>query len=202
MDRPELHAIEVGMTRRSAALSVVAAGCLSMSTATAQTPAVPENAQPNDASLSHSALKATTFKVGTALSNLSILSYAVGGGVGGAAYTAFITGTSWAIYTANDYLWDRYSPMKQGTTQPFDAAADVWRNTGKYLTYKPVIATVKLATLYLYTGSPAVALIFGTASIVANTGVFYANNMGWDYYDWYAATTPTVPAEVKPSPVR
>jgi uncharacterized membrane protein len=42
--------------------------------------------------------------------------------------------------------------------------------------------------LYAYTGSLAVTTIFGTASILTNTVVFYANNMAWDLYDWYAGS--------------
>ena len=67
------------------------------------------------ASLTHSALKATTFKSGSTATNLALLSYAAGGVVGGAALTVFMLGSSWVIYTANDYIWDSYSPppMKQ-----------------------------------------------------------------------------------------
>jgi hypothetical protein len=32
----------------------------------------------------------------------------------------------------------------------------VWRNTAKFLTYKPVVASLKLASLYVYTGSAAI----------------------------------------------
>ncbi len=144
------------------------------------------------ASLSHSALKATTFKAGTVMTNIAVLSYATGGLAGGAALTAFITASAWTLYTANDYLWDTYSPPPE--KQEFDARADAWRNTEKYLTYKPVIASIKLGSLYLYTGSAAVVAVFGTASILTNTVVFYANNMAWDWYDWYSAAPPAAPA--------
>ena len=40
--------------------------------------------------------------------------------------------------------------------EAFDAGADVWRNTAKFLTYKPVVASLKLASLYVYTGSAAI----------------------------------------------
>jgi uncharacterized membrane protein len=155
---------------------------------------LPGAAPANNASLTHSALKATTFKVGSTGANLAILSYAAGGIVGGAALTTFMLGTSWVLYTANDYLWDSYAPppTKQTEQQAFDATADVWRNTGKFATYKPVIASIKLAALYAYTGSAGVTAVFGTASIFTNTVMFYANNTAWDVYDWYA--TPPVPA--------
>ena len=35
--------------------------------------------------------------------------------------------------------------------------------------------------------------VFGTASVLTNTAVFYANNMAWDWYNWYS-TAPTVAA--------
>lgn len=179
------------MAMRAALLAACVAGCASIAPALAQS--VPVPAAASEASLSHSAMKATTFKLGTIVTNLSILSVAAGGLVGGAALTAFMTVTSWAIYTANDYAWDTYSPppAKQDASQSFDAGSDVWRNTGKYLTYKPVIASIKLASLYVYTGSPAIMLVFGTASVLTNTAVFYANNVAWDYYDWYAAPAAT-----------
>jgi hypothetical protein len=39
-------------------------------------------------------------------------------------------------------------------------------------------------------------LTLGTLTTVANTGVFYANNMGWDLYEWW--TTPVFPAPAAP----
>jgi len=101
-------------------------------------------------------------------------------------------GASWVVYTTNDYMWDSYAPptTKQSQDEAFDATADVWRNTGKYLTFKPVVASLKLASLYLWTGSAAIAATFGTAAIMTNTVVFYVNNVAWDWYDWYSAPAP------------
>jgi uncharacterized membrane protein len=189
--RPD--AIGGHMARRRISLMITVAGGLAINPAMAQS-TMPSAAQSEAASLSHSALKATTFKVGTAVVNLTLLSYAAGGLAGGAALTTFVTAGSWAIFTVNDYLWDSYAPapVKQNTAQSFDATSDVWRNTGKYLTYKPVVVSMKLAALYLYTGSASVALVFGTASAAVNTAVFYGNNMAWDYYDWYLAAPAAV----------
>jgi uncharacterized membrane protein len=162
---------------------------------------VPSAAAPTgSASLSHSALKATTFKAGTTGVNLAILSYATGTLAGGVVLSGFVLGASWVLYTANDYIWDSYSPppVKQAASESFDATADVWRNTGKFLTYKPIIATIKLASIYAYTGSAAVAGIFGTATVVTNTAVFYANNMAWDFYDWYAGAPANVVVAKQP----
>lgn len=145
-----------------------------------------------NASLAHSAMKATTFKAGSTVTNLVVLSYATGGVGGGIVLSAFMLGASWVVYTANDYMWDSYAPpaQKQSQDQAFDAKAEMWRNTGKYLTFKPVVATLKLASLYVWTGSAAIAATFGTAAIVTNTVVFYVNNMAWDWYDWYSAPAP------------
>jgi uncharacterized membrane protein len=179
-------------------LAGVTAGLLLATPALAQTaPDVHGATSGESASLTHSAMKATTFKIGSTITNVAVLSYAAGDLAAGTGLAAFFLGASWLLYTTNDYLWDTYSPppVKQTQDQAFDATADVWRNTGKFFTYKPVIASVKLATLYAYTGSGVVAGVFGTATVLINTGVFYANNMAWDWYDWYSrAPQPVVTA--------
>jgi len=148
--------------------------------------AVVATAAPQDASLAHSAMKATTYKVGTTAVNYAIFSYAAGGAVGGALLAGIALGASWTLYTVNDYLWDRYNPppVKQTAGQAFDPRVDGWRNTKKFLTYKPAIAAVKYATVYVYTRSVMTTLVAGSATILANTAVFYINNFAWDYYDW------------------
>jgi uncharacterized membrane protein len=183
------------MTVRYAPLVIVLAW-LAASPALAQSEAASGAAPANGASLTHSALKATTFKVGSTATNIAVLSYAAGGIAGGAVLTTFMLASSWALYTANDYLWDSYAPpaTKQSESEEFDAGADVWRNTGKFLTYKPVIASIKLGALYVYTGSAAIAATFGTASILTNTAVFYVNNVAWDLYDWYAVAPAAAPS--------
>ena len=178
--------------------AAILAACLSLSPALAQTASTQgiagqitqaEMAPSGDASLKHSAFKATTFKVGTTLTNLTLLTYATGGVVGGLALTTFITASSWLLYTANDYAWDKYDPPapKLGAGESFNAGGEMWRNTKKFLTFKPVIGSLKLASLYVWTGSVATAAVFGTATIVTNTAVFFVNNMAWDFYDWYVA---------------
>ena len=141
------------------------------------------------ASLQHSALKATTYKAGTTLVNFAVLSAAAGGASGGAALAAIALGASWTLYTVNDYLWDRFDPPppKQQADEAFRPGEDAWRNTKKFMTYKPAIAAFKYATVYAYTGSITAALVYGSATVLANTGVFYANNVAWDLYDWYTA---------------
>jgi uncharacterized membrane protein len=152
------------------------------------------------ASLEHSALKATTFKAGSTAVNFAIFTYATGGVVGGATVALAALGASWTLYTANDYLWDRFSPPPpRSADAAFDTPADVWRNTKKFMTYKPVIAAFKYATVYVYTGSAATTAVAGTAAILVNAVVFYANNIGWDYYEWWY-TRPAPPLRPSPGP--
>jgi hypothetical protein len=88
-------------------------------------PRTVEAAPPRDASLGHSALKATTFKIGTTAVNFAIFSYAAGGMTAGATLSLVVLGASWTLYTVNDYLWDRYDPpSKPDAGTAFDAPAD------------------------------------------------------------------------------
>jgi uncharacterized membrane protein len=170
------------------------AGCLLAALVAA--PAAAQQEAPGDASMLHSAAKATTFKAGTVAVNLAVFSAATGGIFGGAVLTAFNLGKSWMIYAANDYLWDSYSPdaSNRDGGQAFDSGASLWRTTEKFLTYKPVGTAVKFLSLYVYTGSAAIALSYGTASAVANTAVFYVNDYAWDLYEWaQSAPRPDLP---------
>ena len=119
--------------------------------------------------------------------NMVVFSAGTGSVVGGTLLTVFNVSKSWGLFTANDYLWDRYFPTdaNKDSGKSFDAKASFWRNTGKFLTYKPVDTAIKFASIFLYTGSASVMLVYGTASSVLNTGVFYANDLAWDYYDWW-----------------
>src|SRR5579883_3271623 len=148
---------------------------------------IARGAEPSDASLSHAAAKATTFKLGAFLVNMAVFSAGTGSVVGGTVLTVFNVSKSWGLFAANDYLWDRWFPTEanKDSGKSFDAKQSFWRNTGKFLTYKPVDTAIKFASIYLYTGSTGVMLVYGTASSVLNTGVFYANNMAWDMYDWW-----------------
>src|SRR5690242_11241479 len=76
----------------------------------AGTAAPPSGDRGGDASLTHSAAKATTFKIATVLTNMAIFSLGTGSPVGGAVLTAFNVAKSWGLFTANDYLWDTWFP--------------------------------------------------------------------------------------------
>jgi len=160
-------------------------------------PAAPADSQPEGgASLLLSASKATTYKIGTALTNMLVFSAGTGV-VGGTVLTAFTTAQTWLIYTANDYFWDKYSPRQARSGETFDVGESTWRSTEKFLTAKPLIVAIKLASIYAWTGSVATMLVAGTVSTVATTAVFYANNMGWDFYEW--SQRPVVPAPAIPA---
>jgi uncharacterized membrane protein len=185
------------MNPRRSLLVACLAGILSVGAAMAQT--TPPAAQAGSASLTHSAVKATTLKIATSVTNFVVLSAATGGVVGGTVLTVFSAVSAWLIYTGNDYLWDTYEPppVRQTTGESFDTTGDVWRNTLKYLTFKPMVLAVKWSSILVYTGSVTTMLVFGTASSVTNAAVFYANNVAWDFYDWYAST-PQQPAVARP----
>jgi uncharacterized membrane protein len=146
-------------------------------------------------------MRATTFKIGTAMINLGVLSYAVESVVAGGVLTGAISAISWTIYTGNDYFWDTYlpTPAKTAENQSFDASAQTWRASVKYFTYKPLAMTPKFAMLYLYTGSVATMATYGTAISVADAGWFFANDLAWSWYDW--ATDPGTPQTPKQEPV-
>lgn len=145
------------------------------------------------AKMSRSARKATTYKMGTVLINASALSYALGP-VGGGVVTAVTAVTSWSIYTANDYFWDKaYPPTPAAAGQGFDAKAEAWRTTLKYLTFKPLVLTDKCLWLYLWTGSSQTMLTWGMGIGASLTVWFYANNMAWDLYEWYGSDEPDAP---------
>jgi uncharacterized membrane protein len=141
------------------------------------------------ASVTHSALKATTFKVGAFLVNMAVFSAGTGSLVGGTVLTVFNVSKSWALFTANDYLWDKYDPSNENTNsaKSFNPKQSFWRTTLKFMTYKPVDTAIKFASLYLWTGSASVMLIYGSTSAILNTGVFYVNNVAWDAFDWWTS---------------
>jgi uncharacterized membrane protein len=152
-------------------------------------------ASPSDVSMSHSALKAATFKVGTIVTNLGLLSAATGGVVAGTVLTAIDTAASMVVYTANDYLWDSYDPppVKQAVDQSLDKADEAWRTTRKFLTFKPAVIAISWGLIYAYTGSATTMMVFGTASTLTKSALFYINNFAWDAYDWRTAKPVAAP---------
>jgi hypothetical protein len=161
----------------------------------------PAAAEATGASLSHSAMKAITYKLATTTVNLTIYSVAAGSMVAGTALTVFGAAASLAVFTGNDYLWANHlpPPPKPDDGQGFDVTESAWRTTEKFLTYKAAtlwIKVIKAASLYAYTGSAAATLAAVSVATALNAGVFFANNLAWDYVD--SLTTP--PAAAPPPP--
>jgi len=165
--------------------------------------AQPAPAAAPTASVSHSAANGITLKIGSALKKILIFSAGTGSVAAGGALTVITTASSYAIYVANEYLWDHYAPPANATAASFDASSSFWRNTKKYLTLKPVGMAATWSLIYAYTGSWTTTLTMGSASSLAGPLVFYANNMAWDWYDWYSgAAKATAPASPAPAQQR
>jgi len=146
-------------------------------------------------SLAHSGVKQITYEIGNTLNNFAILTFGVGDLGGGLLLTVFNTMQSWTVYTTNDYIWEKlypWQPSKDGTGS-FDVQQSFWRTTMKYMTGKPVVAGIKIAAIYVYTGSVATAFVFGTAATAGASVVFFINNLSWDFYDHMAAPVTAVP---------
>lgn len=160
--------------------------------------AAPEPPPAVDASLSHSAVKGLTQRLGSALKKVAIFSLGTGSVIEGGALTVLTSISSYAIYVGNEYLWDSYSPNtnSRANNEDFDPAASFWQNTAKYLTLKPVGMAASWAVIYVYTGSWAATVAMGGVSSLLGPVVFYANNMAWDWYDWYSA--PAQPVQRAP----
>lgn len=183
--------------RQSLFVNVLGAGllwpvCGIAQTAPSAAPASSVTAKPAaKPSLGHAMAKGITLKIATA-GVLSVI-YLAGTGsvIDAGVLTAISTAGSYAIYVANDYLWDYFSPNTNisANNPSFDTSASLWRNTGKYLTFKPVVASFSWGLVYAYTGSVNLMLTMGSAGTIAIPLIFYANNVGWDWYDWYAAPT-------------
>jgi uncharacterized membrane protein len=153
------------------------------------------------ASFTRSGLRTATYEIGNALDNLVFLSVGSGGLASGVLLTAFNTAQSWTVYTTNDYLWQKYYPPKESRdgTGAFDVQQSAWRTTLKYMTGKPVVASIKIAALYVYTGSVATAFGYGLAATAGASVIFFVNNLAWDYYDQMVANrNASAPRKVGP----
>jgi len=148
-----------------------------------------ETAKPT--TVTHAMEKGVTFKVGTALMWAAIGLVGTGSVIDAGVFSIFSTASSYTVYVANDYVWDRLSPPVVATpgNASFDTAASAWRNTWKYLTFKPAINIINMTALYLYTGSVGATVAMGGTAFLAVPVVFYANNMAWDWYDFRASST-------------
>jgi hypothetical protein len=144
-------------------------------------------------SIGHSMAKGATLKIGTTFALAAVYFAGTGSMAATGMLTAINTLGSYAIYVGNEYLWDTVAPVPDAATGAggFDASASLWRNTGKYLTFKPAVAAFGWASVYWYTGSVASMVTMGSVTTLVLPAVFYINNVGWDWYDWYSRPADT-----------
>ena len=143
----------------------------------------------SSASVTHVLTKTLTLNVGIGLVAMTIYTAGTGSVVAGGALTAGTMALGSVVYPVNEYLWDFYNPNTnlKANNEQFDAGASLWRNTGKWLTFKVGVASAKFAMIYAYTGSVVSMAVLGTGTSLALPAVYFLNNMTWDWYDWRAA---------------
>ncbi|GEM_PF-1561473 len=143
-----------------------------------------------EASLSRAALRGLTLKALSAGKKIAIYYAGTGSLYDTGLLVAISTIGTYAIYVGNEYWWDTYTPaVAPSPDGKFDATESAWRTTFKYLTLKPTAMAFNWAILYAYTGSVATMVVVGSANSLTGPISFYLNNMGWDWYDWYARTS-------------
>lgn len=179
-----------------ALLAIFVAIWLSVSSAAAQTGA-PEPVPVENLGLAHSAMKAVTYKAGVTAANVVIYSAAAGTVVAGTAMTLIGAGLSFVVYTVNDYYWGTQAaaaPAAQDSGESLGFADELWQTTKKFVTYKASTIWIKPTLLYVYTGSVTITLAAASVSSLVNLGLFYTNNIAWDYYDASVASPSPVVA--------
>lgn len=149
-----------------------------------------------EASVGHAAAKAVTLKAATFSTGTIIYALGTGSVYAGGVLSAINAAGSFVIYTANDYLWDYYSPNTNvsANNETFHATSSLSRNTLKYLTFKPAVTVLNVGTIYWFTETATAMAATSTAAIVALPAMFYLNNTLWDWYDWHSVAKDTVPA--------
>jgi hypothetical protein len=173
--------------RRIALAGALGAGLLWPACGSAQVAASAPAANPAaNASIGHAFAKAATLNIGIAAASMTIFSIGTASLAAGGVLTAGALVIGFTVYPANEYLWDRFAAnTNDNSVKAFDTSASLWRTTYKYVTFKVAASVSKFSWLYLYTGSVASTMVMGTVSSLAFPAIFYANGVGWDWYDWY-----------------
>lgn len=145
------------------------------------------------ASLAHAAAKGVTLKIGTGLAAMAVFYAGTGSVAASSVLSTIIIGTSYTVFVANDYIWDHYFPNTNvaANNQSFSTLSSLGRNTLKFLTFKPSVLLADWTAIYLYTGSWVATFAMGSAWSLVTPLVFYGNNVGWDWYDWWSTTGPS-----------
>lgn len=148
-------------------------------------PAAPQQAA--TASVGHAAVKGLTLKAINALAAMTVFTTGTGSVVAGGTMSIAVAATSYTVFVTNDYIWDRFFPNTNiAANQSFSMFSSIGRNTAKFLTFKPAVMAADWTVIYLFTGSFASTLAMGSAYSLLSPITFYANNMAWDWYDWWS----------------
>ena len=173
------------------AFLILATNCGPVLAQTAPPPAASDTAaepQAASASLGHAALKGVTLKLINGVAAMAVFSTGTGSLVAGGALATVVAITSYTVFVVNDYVWDHYFPNTNvaANNESFNPLLSLGRNTAKFLTFKPAVVTADWTMIYLYTGSLASTLTMGSAYSILSPLTFYANNVAWDWLDWYS----------------
>jgi uncharacterized membrane protein len=161
----------------------------------AQTPHATSSApiqQQASASLGHAAAKGVSLKIINGVVGMAVFTTGTGSLAAGSVLAASVAATSFSVFVINDYIWDHYFPNTNiaANNESFNAAWSIGRNTAKFLTFKPAVMVADWSAIYLYTGSMASTLTMGPAYSLLSPVTFYANNVAWDWYDWWSTPAP------------
>ncbi len=176
-----------------AAIWVLAASLCCPALALAQASPAPVAPQAAEASVGHAAAKGLTLKVGNAAFSLAVF-YLGTASLAASGILAVATNVvSYGVYVGNEYIWDSHAPNTNISANggSFDTGASFWRNSGKYLTFKPASMLGKFAVTYLYTGSLGASVAMVSVIGLYAPVNFYLNNVLWDWYDWHANDAPS-----------
>lgn len=148
------------------------------------------------ASFGHAAAKGVTLKALNGLLAMAVFTTGTGSLAAGSVLSTAVVATSYAVFVANDYLWDRFYPNTNvaANGMSFNTVGSLGRNTLKFLTFKPAVVAADWSVIYLYTGSLGSMLTMGPAYSLLAPATFYANNVGWDWYDWWSTSGQAGPA--------
>ncbi len=117
-----------------------------------------------EASIGHSMAKAVTMKITTFTTGTVVYAFGTGSLAEGTALSAINAAGSFVAFTANDFGWDYFWPNTNVSANgSFHTLTSLSRNTVKYLTLKPILTVMNLATVYWWTGSAATTAVTGGA---------------------------------------
>ncbi len=173
--------------RQFALVHAVGALCLWPACSMAQTAPQPAAPPAAEASLGHAVLTGVPLQAALAPGAAGVFSAGTGSLAASGILTGLVSVASYGVYVANEYLWDVYAPATAAHDASFNASGSLGRNTYKFLTFKPAVMAADWSVVYAFTGSVAAMLTMGTGVSLTAPAAFYANNVAWDWYDWYSA---------------